>query len=65
MLLDMTRLIDETDTWQTLAAATARLLQRYEQQEVDGGRESNSGRADEKDSSSDGSNIKKRRAAAG
>lgn len=51
----------DNDTWQTLAAATARLLQRYEQQQVDGGREPNSGRGDEKDCGSDGSKVTKRR----
>jgi hypothetical protein len=56
---------NDNSTWQTLAAATARLLQRYEQQEIDRDGEPDARRSDKKDSSSDGSNITKRRAAAG
>jgi len=64
-MLDMTKATNDNDTWQTLAAATARLLERTEQQEVDRDGDTYAGRADEKDGRSDGSNVTKRRAAGG
>jgi hypothetical protein len=57
----------DDDTFAILAAPTARVVKRLElteQQEVDRDGDTHTGRADEKDSSSDGSNITKRRAAA-
>jgi hypothetical protein len=65
-MLDMTKVLEQdNDAWQTLAAATARALERTEKQEVDRDGDTNTGRGDEKDCGSDGSDIDQRRAAAG
>lgn len=53
---------DNNDTWQTLATATARLLQRHEQQNEHGEGDPNARRGYEKDSGEQGGNIDQRRA---
>lgn len=58
-------LTQDNDTWQTLSLATRRLLERYEQQQINRDGEPDARRSDEKDGSSDGSNVTKRRAAGG
>jgi hypothetical protein len=66
MMLDMTKVLEQdNDTWQTLAAATARLLQRYEDQNERSEGDTNARRTDQENTRNNGSDIDQRRAAAG
>jgi hypothetical protein len=56
---------DNDDTWQALAAATARLLQRYEDQNERSEGDTNARRTDQENTRNNGSDIDQRRAAAG
>jgi hypothetical protein len=65
MLLSMTRLNNETDTWQPLSLATRRLLQRYEDQNESGEGDTKARRTDQENTRDNGSDIDQRRAATG